>query len=298
MNNNLFIQSSDKSIYDMSAEELFIFLSGAKVYATMLYRNLINRQYEPIQPATNAAYVYKLAIEDGVQDSLSTFRFRATSPYRENTNAKIDYINIDDEYMDISEMDDEQAAIYMSGAESFSQDALREILSREYKIENKNKTLVWVYTSDIENAINECVERISVRVNNLIDEIKNSFDNKNNDEELNEIVEIYTNSKTFDDIREIEEYIAEIRTYTGYNYEEIARLAIKEPNGKNILVELQVSTKDMLDEGYEFVCIGVYEYEGNLEDFSADEEIDTIDFDFDWKNAINTMRSLAQYYSE
>lgn len=58
---------------------------------------------------------------------------------------------------------------------------------------------------------------------------------------MNELVEIYTKSKAFDNADEIKKEIERIRTQvTDFMFEELARYVCDEPNGKKILVELQV----------------------------------------------------------
>ena len=61
---------------------------------------------------------------------------------------------------------------------------------------------------------------------------------------MKELIEIYTKSKTFNNISEIMKEVNRIRTKVDMtSFEEMARYVYENPNGKNILVELQVSTK-------------------------------------------------------
>lgn len=117
---------------------------------------------------------------------------------------------------------------------------------------------------------------------------------------MREIIEIYTKSKTFNNISEIMKEVNRIRTKVDItSFEEIARYVCEEPNGKNILVELQVSTKWCRDNDIDD-CIDIvaYEFEGNLEDYTADVELDTVKFNGNWKTAIDQMKQLAIKVSE
>lgn len=117
---------------------------------------------------------------------------------------------------------------------------------------------------------------------------------------MNELVEIYTKSKTFDNADEIKTEIERIRTQvTDFMFEDLARYICDEPNGKKILVELQVSTKwcryiDVKD----FIELVAYEFEGELPDYSADEELKTVEFNGNWETAIEQMKKLALEVSE
>jgi hypothetical protein len=119
---------------------------------------------------------------------------------------------------------------------------------------------------------------------------------------MNEVIEIYTPSKTFDNISEIMKCIKEIRTTVDdRTFEELARYVCDEPNGKNILVELQVSTKWCRDNDIgDFINLVAYEFEGELPDYSADVELATVDLplNVNWKTVVEQMRKLAQDVSE
>ena len=113
---------------------------------------------------------------------------------------------------------------------------------------------------------------------------------------MKEIIEIYTKSKTFDRIAEIMKEVTRIRTKVNVTtFEEMARYVCKEPNGKNILVELQVSTKWCRDNGIDdFINIVAYEFAGDLTDYTADVELETVPFNGNWKTAIEQMKNLAR----
>lgn len=112
---------------------------------------------------------------------------------------------------------------------------------------------------------------------------------------MNEIIEIYTKSKTFNDINEIMTAVNEIRTEVDdFNFIEIARYVCENPDGKNILVELQVSTKWCRDNDIDdYIDIVAYEFDGELEDYMAEVELETISFNGDWETAIEQMKDLA-----
>ena len=112
---------------------------------------------------------------------------------------------------------------------------------------------------------------------------------------MKEIIEIYTKSKTFNNISEIMKEIERIRTKVDIvNFEEMARYVCENPNGKNILVELQVSTKWCRDNDVDdYIDIVAYEFDGELEDYMADVELETIAFNGNWKTAIEQMKNLA-----
>lgn len=112
---------------------------------------------------------------------------------------------------------------------------------------------------------------------------------------MKEIIEIYTKSKTFNNISEIMEEVCRIRTEVDFvSFEEMARYVCENPNGKNILVELQVSTKWCRDNDVDdYIDIVAYEFDGELEDYMAEAELETISFDGDWKTAIDQMKCLA-----
>lgn len=117
---------------------------------------------------------------------------------------------------------------------------------------------------------------------------------------MREIIEIYTKSKTFNNIAEIMKEVERIRTKVDMtSFEEMARYVCEEPNGKNILVELQVSTKWCRDNDVDdYIDIVAYEFYGELEEYSADVELETIAFNGNWKTAIEQMKNLAMEVME
>ena len=116
---------------------------------------------------------------------------------------------------------------------------------------------------------------------------------------MREIIEIYTKSKTFNNISEVMKEVNRIRTKVDVtSFEEMARY-VCESNGKNILVELQVSTKWCRDNDIDdYIDIVAYEFDGELEDYSADVELNSIPFNGNWKTAIEQMKHLAMEVSE
>ena len=117
---------------------------------------------------------------------------------------------------------------------------------------------------------------------------------------MSELIEIYKKSKTFNDISEIMKEVNRIRTkVTDCTFEEMARYMCDEPNGKKILVELQVSTKWCRDNDIgDFIELVAYEFEGELPDYSADVELETVEFNGNWKTAVDQMKKLATEVSE
>lgn len=117
---------------------------------------------------------------------------------------------------------------------------------------------------------------------------------------MKEIIEIYTKSKTFNNISEIMKEVNRIRTKVDIvSFEEMARYVCENPNGKNILVELQVSTKWCRDNDVgDYIDIVAYEFDGELEDYMAEVELKTIPFNNNWKTAIEQMKNLAMEVME
>lgn len=115
---------------------------------------------------------------------------------------------------------------------------------------------------------------------------------------MREIIGIYTKSGTFNNIREIMKEVSRIRHKVDMtSFEEMARYVCEGPNGKNILVELQVSTKWCRDNDVDdYIDIVAYEFEGELEDYTADVELETIRFNGCWKSAIKQMKKLAMKF--
>ena len=106
---------------------------------------------------------------------------------------------------------------------------------------------------------------------------------------MREIIEIYTKSKTFNNISEIMKEVNRIRTKVdATSFEEMARYVCEEPNGK-------WCRDNNIDD---YIDIVAYEFEGNLEDYTADVELDTIKFNGNWKTAIEQMKQLAMKVSE
>lgn len=117
---------------------------------------------------------------------------------------------------------------------------------------------------------------------------------------MREIIEIYTKSKTFNNISEIMKEVSRIRKEVELvSFVELARYVCENPNGKNILVELQVSTKWCRDNDVgDYIDIVAYEFDGELEDYMAEVELKTISFNNNWKTAIEQMKNLAMEVME
>jgi hypothetical protein len=112
---------------------------------------------------------------------------------------------------------------------------------------------------------------------------------------MKEIIEIYTKSKTLNNASEIAEEVNRIRTEVDIvSFVEIARYVCEGSDGKNILVELQVSTRWCRDNDVgDYIDITAYEFSGELEDYMADVELDCVPFNGDWETAINQMKDIA-----
>lgn len=112
---------------------------------------------------------------------------------------------------------------------------------------------------------------------------------------MKEIIEIYTKSKTFNNISEIMKEVTRIRTKVDMtSFEEMARYICENPSGKNILVELQVSTKWCRDNDIDdYINIVAYEFDGELDNYMAETELDSVPFNNNWKTAIEQMKNLA-----
>ena len=112
---------------------------------------------------------------------------------------------------------------------------------------------------------------------------------------MKEIIEIYTKSKTFNNISEIMKEVTRIRTKVDMtSFEEMARYICENPSGKNILVELQVSTKWCRDNDIaDYIDIVAYEFDGELDNYMAETELDSVPFNNNWKTAIEQMKNLA-----
>lgn len=117
---------------------------------------------------------------------------------------------------------------------------------------------------------------------------------------MKEIIEIYTKSKTFNNISEIMKEVNRIRKEEdSTNFEVLARYACGDSDEKNILVELQVSTKWCRDNDIDdYIDIVAYEFEGKVEDYMATTELETVPFNGNWKTAIDQMKALAVKVTE
>ena len=111
-----------------------------------------------------------------------------------------------------------------------------------------------------------------------------------------EIIEIYTPSRTLNNIKEIMQLITEIKnSYTGYNYEPLARY-ICEYKGKKYLAELDVPTQECLElTPTANIEIAIYSFiDDDIENYSAQYEIDIIPFGINgnFKTAIQQIKNI------
>ena len=111
---------------------------------------------------------------------------------------------------------------------------------------------------------------------------------------MKELLQIYTESKTLDNIEEIKKCVEDIQTKEcGWNFEELARYCYQDDNGINTLVELQIPTKEGIESGMTGIEMVAYEYDGDIEDFMADREVMSKDFNGDWSAVIEQMKEMA-----
>jgi hypothetical protein len=105
-----------------------------------------------------------------------------------------------------------------------------------------------------------------------------------------ELFEIYTDSKTADDIEGIIEEVTEIMDRNNCGFDQIARYAVKVNGDINILVELDVP--ETVENPTIFMT--AYEYSGDIKNYSADTEIACIEFNGDWKSLRWEMSNFAE----
>lgn len=111
-----------------------------------------------------------------------------------------------------------------------------------------------------------------------------------------EITEIYTKSKTLNNITEIMKVITEIKnSYTGYNYEPLARY-ICEYKGTKYLAELDVPTKELLDiVPTADIEIAIYSFiDDDIKNYSAQYELEIVPFGIkgNFKTAIQHIKNI------
>lgn len=117
---------------------------------------------------------------------------------------------------------------------------------------------------------------------------------------MQEIIEVYTPSKTFNEYELLKEVEYISTQEVNLPYDVLARYAIPYKKGFNILVELQVSSKWCAEHDIDdFIDLVVYTYDGDLEDLSADIELEIVAFDENWNTLEEQMRALTQkWYAE
>lgn len=110
---------------------------------------------------------------------------------------------------------------------------------------------------------------------------------------MKKLFEIYTESQT-NNLEEIQSFIKEAsNTSCGCSFDEIARLVYQDDNGRNTLVECQVPTKDGIKIGMTEIELTAYEFEGEFEDYSADNEVISKTFNLDWATLESQMLEMA-----
>lgn len=110
---------------------------------------------------------------------------------------------------------------------------------------------------------------------------------------MNKLFEVYTKSKTTNELEKERKYYA--TTKTGCNYEIGARLCVEMEN-ENILIELNFPTLDLeqlLDGEKGSVDMTAYSYTGELKDYNCECEIDCKDFIGNLEDAEQIMLDYA-----
>lgn len=110
---------------------------------------------------------------------------------------------------------------------------------------------------------------------------------------VKEITEIYTKSGNFNDKNEIQKTIKNImQTDDGWTFDVIARYVCN-LNGMNILVEIQVPQLFSVDCGHSEIEMVAYTYDGDMEGFMAEIELESREFNGQWETAVNQMKNFA-----
>jgi len=107
---------------------------------------------------------------------------------------------------------------------------------------------------------------------------------------MKKLFEVYTESRELD-IKSVKEFINESKQTKGVNFEQIARYIYQDENGRNTLVECDIPTNECESN---VIFITAYEYEGEFEDYSADEEVMCEEFNGDWNSLEAFMRDMAE----
>jgi len=107
---------------------------------------------------------------------------------------------------------------------------------------------------------------------------------------MKELFEVYTENKETTK----EAFLALKEEYshcTAANWEQGARFVLQDDNGRNTLVELDFPTNTDVSDGQMWLC--AYEFEGEMEDFSADIEAMSEIYNGDFSNVYEDMKTFA-----
>jgi guanylate kinase len=109
--------------------------------------------------------------------------------------------------------------------------------------------------------------------------------------------QVFTNSKELDE-KSVNEFIEDAHTLFGNSYERIARYIYKNDNGRNIVIECEIPTAEIIEEDKESsysIFLTAYEYYGeyDYEKYKANE-IACEEFNGDWKSLEAFMRDMAE----
>lgn len=107
---------------------------------------------------------------------------------------------------------------------------------------------------------------------------------------MKKLFEVYTNTGELDE-ESVKQFIEETKQVKDCNFEQIARYVYQDDNGKNILVECDIPTGNIKDN---YIFITAYEFEGELEDYQAEIEITSEEFNGDWNSLEAFMRDMAE----
>ena len=106
---------------------------------------------------------------------------------------------------------------------------------------------------------------------------------------MKELFDVYTDNKetTREAFLKLKE---EYSTYDMTNWEQAARFVLQDDNGRNTLVELDFPTAE-IPEGD--IWLNAYEFDGEIEDYTADQEVMCEVYNGDFTNVYKEMKEFA-----
>jgi hypothetical protein len=111
---------------------------------------------------------------------------------------------------------------------------------------------------------------------------------------MKEILKLYTESGDFNNKTEIQNEIDLIKQSNYGTSFEVLAIYVTRLNNCNVLVEIQVPTLFSIAEcGHTEIIMAAYSFDGELEDYSADNELSYKTFNEQWETAADQMRKLA-----